>query len=129
MITSFWRAVHQVRNMIALSYYNLNKFNEAIAEWKTAVQVRDNAAIRLNIALAYKDNESFSLAISSLEKAIALKPKFPQAHFEIALLYLKEKNLDEAKKHFKSVIIMEPNGKRAISSREYLAVINSEKIK
>jgi tetratricopeptide (TPR) repeat protein len=122
-------SVHQIRNMIALCYYNLDKFNEAIAEWKTAVQVRDNAAIRLNIALAYKDKESFSLAINSLEKAIALKPKFPQAHFEIALLYLKEKNLDEAKKHFKSVIIMEPNGKRASSSREYLSIINSGKMK
>jgi tetratricopeptide (TPR) repeat protein len=122
-------SVHQIRNMIALCYYNLNKFNEAIAEWETAVKVRDNAAIRLNIALAYKDKESFSLAIDSLEKAIALKPKFPQAHFEIALLYLKEKNVDEAIKHFKSVIIMEPNGKRAHSSREYLSMINAEKNK
>lgn len=122
-------SMHQVRNMVALCYYNMDKFNTAIAEWKTAVQVRDNAAIRLNIALAYKDNESFSLAIDSLEKAIALKPKFSRAHYEIALLYLKDKKMDEAKKHFKSVIIMAPNGKHAISSREYLAMINSEKIK
>ena len=64
-----------------------------------------------------------------LEKAIALKPKFPQAHYEIALLFLKDKKLDEAKKHFKSVIIMEPNGKRASSSREYLSMINSERKK
>ncbi len=121
-------SVHQVRNLVALCYYNMGKFNEAITEWSAAVAVRDNAAIRLNLALAYKDNANFSLAIDSLKKAIALKPKFPQAHFEIALLFLKEKNLSEAKKHFTNVIIMEPIGKRATSSREYLTAINSERM-
>jgi Tfp pilus assembly protein PilF len=78
--------------------------------------------------LAHVDQEKFGLAIESLGKAIALQPKFPQAHYEIALLYLKNKNLKDAKRHFKSVVIMEPNGKRANSSREYLSLINSEKM-
>ena len=117
---------HQLFNWIALCYYNQGKFEEAIGEWLRAVEMRDNPSIRLNLALAYRDQEYFDKARDSLKQALALKPDFPQAQYEIALLYLKEQNLDRATKHFKNVVRMSPNGERAASARQYLNLINSK---
>ena len=45
-------------------------------DWETTLDIKDNAAIRLNLALAYRDGSKFDLAKASLEKAVKLKPHF-----------------------------------------------------
>ena len=63
------REPQQIYNWIALCFYNLGKTNEAETEWKKALEIKDNAAIRLNLALAYVNDERFDQAIESLQKA------------------------------------------------------------
>ena len=55
-------------------------------DWKKALDIKDNAAIRLNLALAYRDESKFDLAKASLEKAVKLKPRFSKTNFELAQL-------------------------------------------
>ena len=55
-------------------------------DWKKALDIKDNAAIRLNLALAYRDESKFDLAKASLEKADKLKPHFSKTNFELAQL-------------------------------------------
>jgi len=117
---------HQVYNYLALSYYNLGMFKEAESEWLKAIDIRDHAAIRLNLALAYRDRERFREARESLEKALTLDPKFAQAHYEIAVLYLKEKNNQKASIHFNEVLRLAPQSQWAQSSREYLQVLHTK---
>ena len=110
----------QIYNWLALSYYNLGDRDQAELEWKKALDIKDNAAIRLNLALAYRDGSKFDLAKASLEKAVKLKPRFSQAHFELAEIFLRENKKQKAKEHFKNVILYSPSSEFARQSKEYL---------
>ena len=84
------------------------------------MDIKDNAAIRLNLALAYRNGSKFDLAKGSLKKAVKLRPRFSQAHFELAQLYIKENQKQKAKEHFKNVILYSPGIEFAKQSKEYL---------
>ncbi len=116
----------QIYNWIALCFYNLGKKNEAEIEWERALDLKDNAGIRLNLALAYINQERFDQAKDSLQKALDLKPRFSQAHFELGQLYLKEEKKDKAVNHFKKVILYSPRGNLAKKSKEYINLVYPE---
>lgn len=116
----------QVYNWIALCFYKLGKTDDAEIEWKKALEIKENAEIRLNLALTYINQERFGQAISSLEKALSFKPRFPQAHFELAQLYLKEEKKDQALEHFQQVIRHSPRGELAQKSKEYIQLIRPD---
>ena len=90
------------------------------------LDIKDNAAIRLNLALAYQDGSKFDLAKASLEKAVKLRPRFSQALFELAQLYIKENKKQKAKEHFKNVILYSPDIEFAKQSKEYLKNIGQK---
>lgn len=116
----------QVYNWVALCFYNLGKKNEAEIEWQRALEIKDNAGIRLNLALAYINQEHFDKAKDSLQKALFLRPRFSQAHFELAQLYLKENKMDQALEHFQKVILFDPRGDLAKKSREYMQLLRRD---
>ncbi|MBT5552086.1 MAG: tetratricopeptide repeat protein [Nitrospina sp.] len=116
----------RIYNFIALCFYTLGKKNEAEIEWNKALEIKDNAGIRLNLALAYINQERFDTAIASLRKALILRPRFSQAHFELGQLYLREKNKDLALEHFQKVILYSPRGELAKKSREYIQLVRPE---
>ncbi len=118
---------HQVYNWLALSYYNQGNFNQAELQWLKALELKDNAAIRLNLALAYKDQERFDQAMESLKKAVSLNPEFPQAHFEMSQLFILHKEMNQAVKHFKKVIRLAPRSEWARLSKKYLDLIQQPK--
>ncbi|MBC8284010.1 MAG: tetratricopeptide repeat protein [Nitrospinae bacterium] len=116
----------QIYNWLALCHYFLGEQDQAEIEWKKALNIKDNAAIRLNLGLAYRDRAMFELAKDSLEKAVKLKPRFAQAHFELGQLYIRESKNKKAKEHFKNTIIYSPGSQFAKQSKEYLEKINQE---
>ena len=116
----------QIYNWLALCHYFLGDHDQAEIEWKKALDIKDNAAIRLNLALAYRDGSKFDLAKASLEKAVNLRPRFSQAHFELAQLYIRENQKKKAKEHFKNVILYSPTSEFAKQSKEYLKKINQK---
>lgn len=120
------RQPQQIYNWIALCFYNLGKKNEAEVEWEKALEIKDNAGVRLNLALAYINQERFDQAKKSLQKALALRPRFSQAHFELAQLYLKEAKKEQAVKHFQKVILYSPRGALAKKSQEYINLVHPE---
>ncbi|MEK9627874.1 MAG: tetratricopeptide repeat protein [Nitrospinota bacterium] len=117
----------QIYNWLALSHYNLGENEQAEVEWKKALQIKENAAIRLNLGLAYIDKSKFELAKDSLEMAIQLQPRFAQAHFELAQLYIRENKKEKAKEHFKNTILYSPRSAFAMQSKEYLEKIDLRK--
>ena len=110
----------QVYNWVALCFYNLGKKNEAEIEWKKALEIKDDAGVRLNLALVYINQQRFDQAKEFLQKSLYLKPRFSQAHFELAQLYLKEEKKDQAVDHFQKVILYSPKGNLAKKSHEYI---------
>jgi Tfp pilus assembly protein PilF len=116
----------QVYNWLALCHYFLGDHDQAEIEWQKALDIKDNATIRLNLALAYRNGSKFDLAKVSLEKAVKLRPRFSQAHFELAQLYIRKDQKKKATEHFKNVIIYSPNSEFAKQSKEYLKNINQK---
>ncbi len=116
---------HQIYNYLALSYYNMGKHENAEEQWLKALNIKENAAIRLNLALAYRDRERFDDAMVSLKKALDINPKFVQAHFEMAVLLLKKRENKKASKHFNEVLRNSPQGPWAQPSRKYIKLMQS----
>ena len=114
------RNPQQIYNWLALCHYFLGKYDQAEIEWNKALNIKENAAIHLNLGLAYRHRSKFELAKGSMEKAIQIKPRFAQAHFELAQLYTRENKQDKAKEHFKNAILFSPSSAFAKQSREYL---------
>jgi len=120
------RQPQQVYNLVALCFYNLGKKNEAEIEWKKALEIKDNAGIRLNLALAFINQERFDQAKDFLQKALSIKPRFSLAHFKLAQLFLREEKKDLALEHFQKVILYSPRGDLAKKSKEYIQLVRPE---
>jgi Tfp pilus assembly protein PilF len=118
---------HRVYNWLALSYFSQGNFDQAEEQWLKALELKDNAAIRLNLALAYKEQERFDQATESLKKAVALNPRFTQAHFELSQLFVLNKEMKQAVRHFKKVIRLEPRSEWGRLSKRYLDLIHQPK--
>ena len=80
------RNPQQIYNWLALCHYFLAQYDRAEDEWKKALNIKENAAIHLYLGLAYRHRSKFKLAKDSIKKAIQLKRRFAQAHFELAQL-------------------------------------------
>jgi len=111
---------HEVYNWLALSYYQLNQFDNAEREWLTALNFRDNADIRYNLGIAYKSRKEYDKALKSFVAATHLNPEFVSAHFEAAILLYGKQQWLGARQHFEEVIRFDPKGEMAILSRKYL---------
>ncbi len=108
---------HKVYNWLALSYYQLNQFENAEREWLKALSFRDNADIRYNLALAYKSRGELDKALNFFILATRLNSDLIFAHYEAGLLLLEKQRLPEAKEHFENVIRLEPKGELALIAR------------
>ena len=118
------RDPQQIYNWLALCHYFLAQYDQAEDEWKKALNIKENAAIHLNLGMAYRNRSKFKLAKDSMKKATQLKPRFAQAHFELAQLYILENKKQKAKEHFKNAILYSPSSTFAKQSKEYLEKIN-----
>lgn len=117
---------HELYNWMAITYYAQGKFSDAEKQWQAALKVKENHDIRLNLARAYRDNELFDLAQESLEKALEIKPRSPQAHYELAQLHLKKRDFPKARAHFNKVIRLDPLSDLSKASRKYLELMPPE---
>lgn len=109
------------RNLLGLIYYEMGEVVEALSEWviSRSYQEKDNLASRYledirenrtqleainqtikkyNQALLYCKQDSRDMAIIQLKKVLSLNPKLVKAHQLLALLYLQEGRLEDAKK-------------------------------
>jgi len=114
---------HQVYNWLALSYYAKGELNQAEKVWLKALGIKENGPIRLNLGMVYMQAEQFDLARDSLLIAVKENNNLTQAHYELGQLFLKDRNFVEARKHFETVVNLEPLGESAKASKEYLKLI------
>lgn len=116
-----------MHNWIAISYYGQNKFQEAESEWLEALRIKENENVLLNLALAYRDREFFDKATDSLKRAVRANPRFAPAHYHLALLFLKNKDFEQATKYFDQTVELDPNGEQGKSALEYLKMLKAKK--
>jgi len=113
------------RNLLGLVYYEMGEVVDALSEWviSKSYQQDDNIAGRYleelgenraqldainqtikkyNQALLYCKQDSRDLAIIQLKKVLSLNPRLVRGHQLLALLYLQEDRLEQAKKTLRS---------------------------
>lgn len=88
---------------LGIAYSRQGKFDEAITNLKKALSINDTDAVAhnyLGVCLGQKDDHVD--AEKELRRAIELKPEYPDAHFNLAVLYatLQPPSLDLAKMHY-----------------------------
>ncbi|MBQ8519483.1 MAG: tetratricopeptide repeat protein [Agathobacter sp.] len=134
------------RNLLGLVYYEMGEVVDALSEWviSKSYQQDDNIAGRYleelrenraqldainqtikkyNQALLYCKQDSRDLAIIQLKKVLSLNPKLVRGHQLLALLYLQEDKLEQAKKTLRSAGKIDANN--TITLR-YLKEVNAK---
>ena len=133
------------RNLLGLVYYEMGEVVDALSEWviSKSYQQDDNIAGRYldelrqnraqldainqtikkyNQALLYCKQDSRDLAIIQLKKVLSLNPKLVKGHQLLALLYLQDDKLEQAKKTLRSAGKIDANN--TITLR-YLKEVNA----
>lgn len=133
------------RNLLGLVYCELGEVVDALGEWviSKSYQPTDNLASRYlddvqndrgrldsvsqtikkyNQALHYCRQDSRDLAIIQLKKVISLNPRMVKAHQLLALLYLQDNKLEQAKKTLRSAGKIDTNNTTTL---RYLKEVNA----
>lgn len=135
----------EARNLLGLVYYEMGEVVDALSEWVISknYQPNDNVATRYleeiqkkknqletvnqtikkyNQALMYCNQGNYDMAIIQLKKVLSLNPKLVKAHQLLALLYLKENKLEQAKKALRSAGKVDENNTTTL---RYLKEVNA----
>ncbi len=133
------------RNLLGLVYYEMGEVVDALSEWviSKSYQQDDNAAGRYldelrqnrsqldainqtikkyNQALLYCRQDSRDLAIIQLKKVLSLNPRLVKGHQLLALLYLQENRLEQAKKCLRNAGKIDANNTTTL---RYLKEVNA----
>ena len=134
------------RNLLGLVYYEMGEVVDALSEWvisksyqqdgniagRYLEELRENRAQldainqtikKYNQALLYCKQDSRDLAIIQLKKVLSLNPRLVRGHQLLALLYLQEDKLEQAKKTLRSAGKIDANN--TITLR-YLKEVNAK---
>tara|TARA_B110000263_G_C15290820_1_gene503227 strand:- start:1650 stop:2138 length:489 start_codon:yes stop_codon:yes gene_type:complete len=85
--------------------YSCDKFQEALYANQLLIKDFPNDPLLFNISGAcYSGLGPIDLAINNFEKAIALNPKYAEAHYNLGVAFQKTHQLDNAIKHYKEAI-------------------------
>ena len=88
-----------------IQYYSCDKFQEALYANQLLIKDFPNDPLLFNISGAcYSGLGPIDLAINNFEKAIALNPKYAEAHYNLGVAFQKTHQLDNAIKHYKEAI-------------------------
>jgi tetratricopeptide (TPR) repeat protein len=134
----------EARNLLGLVYYEIGEVVDALSEWVISAnyQKEDNLATRYieeirydrahlkecnqtikkyNQALLYCQQDSRDLAIIQLKKVLSLNPKLVKAHQLMALLYIQEGRLEQAKRALRNAGKIDANN---VLTLRYLKEVN-----
>jgi len=83
-----------------IAYANKGMLDEAIAEFKKAIQINPNDAMaHNNLGNAYANKGMLDQAIAECKKAIQINPNYATAHMNLAVAYYYKEEYSLAIKH------------------------------
>jgi tetratricopeptide (TPR) repeat protein len=98
-------------------YAEQNRFDEAISEIKTALQLRPDYSDAYNsLGVAYSKQNLLDEAISAYKTAVQLRPDYADAYNNLGDAYAKQNRLDEAISAFKTALLFKPDYADAYSN-------------
>ncbi|MCF6148503.1 MAG: tetratricopeptide repeat protein [Candidatus Kuenenia sp.] len=116
-------------NKKGLSFFNQKKYDDAIVEFKKALEVNPNHyEARYDLGMAYYAKGMIDESLAELKRAIELNPKEPKAHYNIAFAYMAKQMVPEAIQEYKTAIDLFSTKKDLLKEAEahlYLSVAYS----
>ncbi|QLE56662.1 tetratricopeptide repeat protein [Nostoc sp. TCL26-01] len=97
-------------NDLGVDLYNQNKLNEAIAEYRKAIELDPNFALaHVNLGVALKAQGKLDEAITAYRQAIKIDPNSRNAHYNLGISLKAQGKLDEAIAAYRQAIKIDPN--------------------
>ena len=97
-------------NGLGVVYQNLERFDKAIQEYKTALTLNpDSASIHINLGNVYQSLGRTDDAIQEYKTALTLRPNFADAHSNLGNIYGVLGRLDEAIGEYKTALALNPD--------------------
>jgi tetratricopeptide (TPR) repeat protein len=102
---------------LGILYERQGKLEEALRVYETARDAQPASADGVNAAVSAHtvrgriaaQEGKLEEAVAEIREAVALQPKNPANHFNLALIYLQQNQLSEAEKAFDQVIALDPS--------------------
>lgn len=94
-----------------LDAYLQNKYDIAIEEFSKSIEATPlHADAYSNLGYVYFDTGMTDKALENQKRAVAINPELANAHYGLAMIYKKMRNLQMAKKHYEKYLKIEPKG-------------------
>lgn len=95
----------ELHNNYGLALFYLDRFNEALDEFKKAIEIDNSFALPYsNIGLIYLNKKDYNRAEEFFLKALKIDPENPETHYNIAVTYYRMGKKQEALKHYESFL-------------------------
>ncbi|MCO4770681.1 MAG: tetratricopeptide repeat protein [Deltaproteobacteria bacterium] len=119
----------EIHNKLAAVLVRTGDTEGAYASWKKATEVdpADHHAW-LNWGAMLSRNGDQKAALVKLEVAVQKAPGHPLAHVNLAYVYAKQEQYDDAIAHFDAALAINPRNTTVAGSRELLDLINTGKV-
>lgn len=97
---------------LANIYYDLGLFDEAIEEYRKAVDLGPRFAdIRSKLAIAYRERGDFDLALKEFQEALKVNSKYIPAYLNLGVTYYMRGMVDRAIRVWKTALKASPDDK------------------
>lgn len=108
---------------LAIVYYRLKEWSEAARVTELALQINPNDyRVWANLGIAYEKmgnadraNAAYAQELVHLEETAKLRGDDPAIQIELAILYSKKKNHDEALRHMNAAVLRAPSDPRILA--------------
>ncbi len=117
-----------VHNKKGFALYNKGKYEDAIAEFKKALELKPNHYdAHIGLGGAYSAKGMHDEAIAELKKAIAINPNDPKAYYNIAFVHVAKEDVASALPAYQKAIDLYASrkDKKAAEGYLYMAVAYS----
>lgn len=109
---------------LALAYLGKGDFTKALSILRPVISRNPrNPVARMYLGRVYFADDKVGLAIEEFRKSIDLNKDYAKAHYNLALAYLKTREIAAAKTEFSEVIRIDPDGEFGQLSKEYLDIL------
>jgi protein O-GlcNAc transferase len=111
----------QIYNNLGTALQSLNKLDEAIASYRSALSLRpDNTATHSNLGIALQNQDRLDEAIESYNNALKLDPNIAAVHSNLGNTLRKQGKLLEAIASYEKALVCQPNFAVAYSNLLHL---------
>jgi Flp pilus assembly protein TadD len=110
----------EVHNNLALAYGMRGDVQRAIDEYRAALAIEEDAAIRTNLGIALSSLRRLAEAEEQYRHALRLEPGDASRHVNVGYVLMQQGRLEEARVYFEQALAIDPTQPQARQSLRYL---------